>query len=330
MRKLLYGIAFIFSFAAQAQYIPGSAQPFQLAPLYNPAFSGIENFGDLKFAYRYQWAAFKDNAPQFGNLSYTMRIKQPINLKVNALRTSRSDFQNVVPKSRLNIQGLGVHVFSEKYGPINRMGGGMNYALHMPISKKFFLSGGIGAVVENTRLKTDELYFGENPDMDQFMDELLSGSSNHTELWTRGGILLYSPGFYIGGAYYPWSTSLATSEVEFNNPFYKGNFQAGFTVRLNEDFLVKPSVFALWQTDGKLLIDYSAKLFLQDKAWVGLTYRDIKGGIGSAGFNINEKFSIGYSFEFTLGKLRSFTGSTHDLVLAMRVNNIKRVNQYTW
>ena len=50
------------------QYVPNSAQNFHYASLYNPAFTGIENFLDLKFGYRYQWMRFKDNAPQFGNV----------------------------------------------------------------------------------------------------------------------------------------------------------------------------------------------------------------------------------------------------------------------
>lgn len=331
MRLIITLIVFVFfSSGLRAQYIPGSAQPFQFASLYNPAFTGIENFGDLKFGYRYQWAAFKDNAPQFANLSYTTRIKQPLDLKVNALRSSRTDFQNLVPKARLNIQGLGFQLFNEKYGPINRMGGGVNYAIHFPVREKIFLAAGGGLSIENIRLDGDELYFGENPDPDEFMDYLQSGSANHTELWSRVGLLLYGERFYVGATYYPWNSSLATSDVAFNNPFYKGNAQVGFAFRLNEDFMLRPSVFALWQVNGKWLIDYSAKFFLQERAWFGLTYRDIQSGIGSAGFNINEKFSVSYSFEFSLGKLRTFTGGSHDVVLSMRINNLKRVNQYTW
>lgn len=320
----------VFPFISRAQYLPTSAQPFQFAPAYNPAFTGIENFSDLKLGYRYQWTAFKENAPKFVNLSYNMRIKQPLDLKVNALRTSQTDFASIVPRRKLNIQGLGGTVFSESYGLINRVGGGVHYALHMPLIEKIFLSGGAGLTLENTRLKQEEIYLGEFAQEDPFIENLRKGSANHSELWLRLGFLLYSENFYLGAAYYPWSTSVATSEVAFDNPFYKGNFQGGISFPLNEDFTLKPSIFALWQVDGKWVVDYAAKFFLQDKAWVGLTYRDVKSGIGSAGFNINELLSASYSFEFALGKLRTFSGGTHEINLALRLHNLKRVNQYTW
>jgi type IX secretion system PorP/SprF family membrane protein len=330
MKRLLIIVFCIVSGCAYSQYIPGSAQPFQLAPLFNPAFTGIENFNDFKFAYRYQWAAFKENAPQFANLSYTVRIKHPLDLKVNSIRTSRSDFTRIVPKIRLNVQGLGFNVFSDEYGPMKRYGGGLHYAIHIPLSEKIFISTGVGGAVEMTRLNGDELNFGENPDPDPYMDRLKNGTGNHTELWTRVGVLLYGEHFYIGGAYFPYHSTLTKSEVAFNDPFYKGNFQAGLSFNLNEDFVVKPSVFALLQASGGLSIDYSAKFYLQDRAWFGLTYRDVKSGIGSTGFHINEKVSVSYSFEFSMGPLRTFTGSSHDLVLAIRFKNLKRVNQYTW
>ncbi len=313
-----------------AQHIPGGAQPFQIAPLYNPAFTGIENFGDLKFSYRYQWAAFKDNAPQFANISYTTRIKQPLDLKINSIRTSRSDFSKMVPKLRLNIQGLGFNAFSDQYGPLQRVGGGIQYAIHIPLSEKIFVSTGIGGTIENTRLNGDDLFFGENPDPDEFMDYLRSGSANHTELWTRAGLLIYGRRFYIGGAYYAFNSTLSKSDVAFNEPFYQANFQVGFSFNLNEDIEVKPSVLALMQKEGDILFDYNAKFYFLERAWFGTTYRDIKSGVVSAGFHVSERFSASYSFEFSMGKLRTFTGSSHDLVLALRVHNLKHAKQYTW
>jgi type IX secretion system PorP/SprF family membrane protein len=198
------------------------------------------------------------------------------------------------------------------------------------VSEKIYVSAGAAATLENTRLSGDDLYFGENPDPDPFVDKLKNGSTNHSELWTRVGLLVYGEKFYIGGAYYPYNATVTTSDVAFTDPFYKGNLQAGVSFRLNEDIEVKPSVFALWQAAGDIMLDYSAKFYLQERAWFGLTYRDIKSGIASAGFHINEQFSVAYSFEFSLGELRTFTGSSHDVVISWRVKNLKRANQYTW
>jgi hypothetical protein len=52
MKRIFTLIFVVFAGTVSAQHLPGSAQPFQFAPLFNPAFTGIENYGDLKLAYR--------------------------------------------------------------------------------------------------------------------------------------------------------------------------------------------------------------------------------------------------------------------------------------
>lgn len=313
-----------------AQYLPNSGQNFQYASLYNPAFSGIENFIDFKPGHRYQWTGFKDNAPQFTNMLVNFRIKQPLDLKVNALRPSRTDFSKIVPRRKLSIQGLGFNFFHESVGPIKRTGLGTNYALHMPVTEKIFVSGGVGLMYEMTRLDGNDLYWGENPDPDPVYESLSQGAANHSELWTRAGLLVYSDDFYVGVTYYPFNTSITSSDIIFNEQFYKGHFQAGVSFPLNEDFDLKPTIWALWLHNNKMAIDYTAKFYMQDRAWFGLTYRDIKAGVVSGGFNINELFSAGYSYEFPLGKLRTFGGGSHEIVMGFRFNNFKNVIQRTW
>src|SRR6187402_112816 len=94
-------LAFIVS-NVQAQFIPNSAQPFQFASAYNPAFAGIDNFADLKLSYRYQWSSLGPDAPRFINLAYNVRLKQPIDLSNNSLRTSNALGLNSedLPKSK--------------------------------------------------------------------------------------------------------------------------------------------------------------------------------------------------------------------------------------
>jgi type IX secretion system PorP/SprF family membrane protein len=194
------------------------------------------------------------------------------------------------------------------------------------------VSAGAGAMYESTNLDVESLYWGKDvkPEDDPVYNKLINGANKHGELWTRTGLLVYSDNFYIGGTYYPWSTSINSSDLAFNEAFYKAGVQAGFSLQLNEDYVVKPSVWALMQVDNAFVIDYNLKFYLEQKAWMGLTYRDIKAGIVSAGFNINEKLSVSYSYEFALGKLRTFGGGSHELILASRLKNFRKFNQRVW
>jgi hypothetical protein len=92
----------------------------------------------------------------------------------------------------------------------------------------------------------------------------------------------------------------------------------------------KPSVLAIVQTDNHVLLDYSVKGYLKNRAWFGLTYRDIKAGVVLLGFDFTKTLSVGYSYEMSMGDFGKFNDGSHDLVLALRLNNFKGLRSYTW
>lgn len=332
-RFLLFLSAVIMTFMeVEAQYIPQSGQPFQYAPIFNPAFTGVENFMDIKVGHRYQWGAFNTNAPQFSNLAINFRTKHPLDLKTNALRLSWGEWARDIPKSKLIYHGLGFNVYNEKLGPLKEYGAGVHYAVHFPVSGKITVSGGVGLMYENSRLRGgDAFYWGENVNINDPVYKILqAGDVSQSSLWSRIGFLVYSERFYFGGTYYPWNTNLGDPELAFDDEFYSGSLQVGYSFSINDEFDLKPAILALWQVDNTFVIDYQAKLYLQDKAWFGLTYRDVNSGVVSGGFNFNSALSASYSYEFSMGKLRTFSGSTHELVLSARLKNYRQLNQRTW
>ena len=215
VRSLLVLFLCLMGSTLVAQYVPNSNQAFQFAPVLNPAFSGLEGYRDLKLSYRYQWSGFGGDAPKFINLSYNFRVKEPLDLTLHSLRTNSTTTRckkDDIPPMKKVIHGLGVNVFNETVGPINRLGGGVNYAFHYPIKNTLWLSTGVSALLDNTKINLDKLTLDVNPD--PFYDRLVSNGSNHTELNVRAGVLLYSPRFYVGLSYLPIvNTSIKTSEV---------------------------------------------------------------------------------------------------------------------
>jgi type IX secretion system PorP/SprF family membrane protein len=317
-----------------AQYVPNSNQAFQFAPVFNPAFSGLEGYRDLKFSYRYQWAGFGGDAPKFINLSYNFRIKEPLDLTLHSLRTTSTTTnrkKDDIPKIKKAIQGLGLSIFNETVGPINRLGGGVNYAFHYPINNNLRLSGGLGVMLDNTKINLDKLYLGINAAPDPFYDRLVANGSNHTELNVRAGVLLYSPKFYVGLSYLPIvNTSIKTSEVNIGDPFYKASIQAGVAFPVSPTIDIKPSILALWQLSNTISVDYNVKMFVQEKIWFGVTYRDIESFVGILGFNLNDMLGASYSYEVSSSGIQQFSDGSHELVLSVRLNNFKRLSQQTW
>lgn len=319
---------------AAAQYIPNSNQAFQFMPVINPAFSGVEGFRDLKLSYRYQWAGFGSNAPKFINLSYNFRVKEPLDLTLHAVRTNSSTARRKkddIPGLKKVIHGLGANVFNERIGPINRTGGGLNYAFHFPITDELRISTGVSAQLDNTKINLDKLYFGINGDPDPFYERLVSNGSNHTELNVRAGVLVYGPRFYAGVSYYPIvNSSLKSSEVTVDDPFYKGSFQVGAAFPVTPRIEIKPSILGLWQLTNEFSIDYNVKMYIEQKLWFGVTYRDIESFVGILGFNLNELLGASYSYEISSNGMQQFSDGSHELVLSVRLNNFKRLSPQTW
>jgi type IX secretion system PorP/SprF family membrane protein len=309
-----------------AQYVPNNSQGYQLMPLFNPAFSGVENFNDLKFSYRYQWAGFGKYSPKFINLSYHKRLKQPLDLSYNSMRLSARTSQ--VPKSKRMIVGMGGNLFQSTVGVIKSVGGSFNLSFNYPLSKNKRLAVGASALIENRKLDLNQVSVR---DPDEYYNYLLRSSTAQTDLNLRAGILLYGENFYVGLSYLPLvNIALQATDLALEQPFYRGSFQMGYAFPIQSEVMLKPSILGLVQMNNKLVIDYNVKAFIQDKVFLGLTYRDVQSGVVLLGFNVNQMFTVSYSYEMSLGVFKKFNDGSHELVLSARLNNVKKYTQYTW
>lgn len=313
-----------------AQYVPNNGQAFQFASITNPAFSGVESYADLKLSYRYQWSGFGSYSPKFMNLAFNTRLKQPVDLKYNAMRMSNTRLVQPenLPRRKRIIFGFGGNLFHSQVGAINSMGGSLNFSWNYPLSKKFRLSMGIGSLVESRKLRLEDITFREP---DPFYNHLLTSATSQVDLNLRGGMLLYSKGFYLGLSYLSIVTKpIQASDVALEQPFYRGSIQTGFSFSTSPTVSFKPSILAYLLMDNSLSIDYNIKTYLQDKVWMGLTYRDSKSGIFMIGLNVTESLNAAYAYEVTFGGFQPFSGSSHELVLGFRINNFKKAATWTW
>lgn len=316
--------------AGRAQYIPNNAQTFQFMPLFNPAFSGVEHYDDLKFSYRYQWSGFGSYSPRFINLSFNKRLIEPLDLGYNSLRLSSPAAvrEENLPRAKRMIHGIGGDLFHSEVGVLKSVGGDLHYSIHYPLSRRVRLAGGLALVVENRKLDVGEVTVR---DPDPFYNHLLNSSTSQTDLNVRAGILLYGEKFYVGLSYFPLVyTVLDASDLAMTQAFYRGSVQAGIALPVNADVTLKPAILALVQMNNDVAIDYSVKAFFRQNIWLGLTYRDIRSGVAVLGWNFSDRLSAAYSYEMSLGEFKQFNDGSHELVLALRLHNIRKYAQYTW
>jgi type IX secretion system PorP/SprF family membrane protein len=255
---------------------------------------------------------------------------EPLDLSYNSLRLSDPSALNPenLPRSKRMIHGLGGNIFHSEIGVLKSIGANIDYAIHYPVGEKTRFAAGASIVIENRKLDVSEVSVR---DPDEFYNHLLSSSTSQTDLNVRAGVLLYSQSFYVGLTYLPVLYKvLEASELAMTEPFYRGSLQAGVALPLNADVMLKPSILALIQVNNEVAIDYSAKAFFRENIWLGLTYRSIKSGVAIVGWNFNERLSASYSYEMSLGEFKQFNDGSHELVVALRLNNFRKYSQYTW
>jgi type IX secretion system PorP/SprF family membrane protein len=325
---LLIGFLFL-SITAKSQYLPTTGQPFQFAPVYNPAFTGIDPFGDIRLAYRSQLGAYGANSPTFFNGLYQFRLNQPYSANLNSFRTGTTRPENATRASGI-VHGIGVNVFDEQLGVMSRRGVGVSYAFHFPITEKLMLAVGTSAMMENLRIDPDKIYLGASADPDPVYQQILNGKTNNTQLNVRAGAVLYSQDFYVGLSYLPvWRLDLRDASWMTASSIYKATLQTGYNFSISETVQLKPSLVGYLNAGGHVNMDYAAKVYIRNLVWAGAMYRDTRMAVAQLGFNINRMFTASYSFEVSTGEWKFGTGS-HELVLGIRMNNFKNQTNYIW
>lgn len=326
-RCLVISILFLSWITSAAQYVPANGQAFQFMPLFNPAFTGIESFPDLKVSYRYQYTGFGPDAAKFMNVGFSTRLKHPLDLTYNAPRSSHTtglqptDF----PMGKTLLHGFGGNVFTESYFGINRTGAGLNYSFNYALSKRLRMAIGIGVIYENQKIDVNRLVF---EDEDYVPPQ---GMSSYSMITGRAGLLFYSKSFYLGFSYLPLGSVMiqqASDYVQYD--MYMGSAQTGVSIPLTSEFTLKPSVMALLYQDGGLQFDYNLKAFIRERLWMGVSYRDVESVVPMVGFSLSNMLSVSYAYEILTGDLKQFGDSSHELVLSLRFNNFKKLKQYTW
>ena len=311
----------------EAQMLPNSSQSFQLAPSFNPAFTGVEPFTSVKIGYRSQWASFP-GAPQFLNLVATHRVNQPADVMHNALRSGAPIAVDEIPRSKRIVHGVGanlVHISNGAQGIIENMEAGLGYALHYPLNSGYFLALGVGLNYGTMRIRWDKVQL-RDPE-DQFIDNT---NSNFRNINVRTGLLLYSPRFYVHAGYLQVYSDTETGQLSRVGYRYKATAGAGVRFTLSPLVELRPAVMAVMDEFDNIDMDYSLKMYYEDRAWGGLSYRDNGFAAITLGFEFNALVGVSYSYEISTGDLQGFNSGSNEVVVGLKLANYKKLNPYTW
>jgi len=281
-------VLLLVSAASWAQLEPLTSQYLFNPLVINPALAGNREALSVSILHRDQWRGF-EGAPRTETLSMHAPMRKE---KV----------------------GLGLSVMFDRFGvsSTNLVEG--SFAYRIPI-REGTLSFGLGAGLVVAR---------------NHWNELVAVHPDDPGLPSEAGTYLY-PDFSIGANYqnksffvalslprflsHKFNTTTHRFELVNNLGNYNYHLQAGYLLRLAENWKVLPSVLIRYAPAAYPQADINAYVIYRDKIWLGASFRTSQSLIGLIMYQLNNQFSLGYSYDMGWGSSGKPQGGTHEIMI---------------
>ena len=139
-----------------------------------------------------------------------------------------------------------------------------------------------------------------------------------------GGLYLTSEKLYVGiSASHLLESEITTDKAkqQFNRHYYG---MIGYNFELSPTITLKPSLFVKNVKDNTTL-DINLNAHINDRFWIGASYRTEDAIVAMLGMNITEKLKVGYSYDFTTSKIKGYSDGSHEIMLGYCFNKKKKI-----
>jgi len=273
----------------------------------NPAVAGTHNYYQIRMNNRYQWVGVPD-AP----LTNTLSVYGPHGSKD---------------------MGFGGYLFSDITGPTSRMGALFTYAYNLQIHDNGMrLSVGISLGGLMFRADASKFDYAENFDMND--PALFTGTKTKFTPDASIGVLCYTTQYFFGASVHQlfgqrlYRTILPREA--YQDTIYGINklrqhymLSGGVFLMLNRDYDIEPSVLFKYMINAPVQIDLNAKVTYRKQFWGGLSLRWQDGISVLLGYNYDQKYMFGYSFDFSLTEIRKHNAGSHEIMIGVLFDKLK-------
>ncbi|MBL7942643.1 MAG: type IX secretion system membrane protein PorP/SprF [Flavobacteriales bacterium] len=255
----------------------------------NPAYAGSADLLSINVLHRSQWVNF-DGAP----VTQTLAIHSPL---------------------RKETISIGGSLINDSHGPVKQTGiyFDASYRIFFDNTKLAFgLKGGVN-------LFSADL-IGLNPLVDgdlAFVQNIDSKALPNVGF----GAMYYGPRFYVGLS----APKLLQNELlDGDLPKFADNAErqhafliAGMLFDVSNYVKFKPSILLKAVNGAPPGMDLTANFLLYDKLWVGAMYR-LEDAVGMlVQYELNNRFKIGYSYDYVLSDIGKYSNGSHEIMLGL-------------
>lgn len=291
--------------------------------LVNPGAAGAYDFLDITLGGRMQWAGF-ENAPKTTYIYASSALPNKMKPRYYPrTSTRRGPIRNPRKGMGRLKHAFGGYLLGDQYGAYRQIKFAGTYAIHLPLSNELNLSFGVDLGLSNRAFLKDRaqtLNVITGVGTDATYDQYTMNVNDYT-MDVGAGLYLYSEDLYFGIS----ADQLTGDLVRFGNgllnfdPNIHFRATAGYTFRTQNDVTITPSVLAKYLISAPISIEGGVQVEFQERFWLAASYRSSQTIVGMLGFNINDVFKMGYSFDFATSDIKRNSVGSHELVLGIMI-----------
>jgi len=300
---ILHKIQLLLVFLLCSYYVNAQHQPQYTQYMYNtmsinPAYTGSLGTLDIVGTYRSQWVGI-DGAP----VTQYLGIHSPLSF---------------------NRVGIGLNIQNDALGPANQTFANANFSYSIQVAPTMQLAFGLKAGFKIFNVDFTKGTF-QTPG-----DPILNENIENRITPTLGaGAYLYSNNWYVGFSVPDFASSayfddnneaVAREEIQYY-------LIGGYVFDLSTHLKFKPAFLAKYTQGLPLVVDFSANFLFLERFSLGASYRYEDAVSVLAGFQINEPFFVGYSYDYTTTGFSNYNSGSHEIILRYTLpRKNKRIN----
>ncbi|MGB0883734.1 MAG: PorP/SprF family type IX secretion system membrane protein [Flavobacteriales bacterium] len=286
---------------AQAQENP-SISSYGLNEQYvSPSNTGIYDYLSAGVSYRSQWAKVAD-----GSKTFFATANSPID----------------------DMHGLGLMLFSDKFGLVKQSGVCIDYSYRIPLGLDYNLAFGIGP-------KIYQYTFGAGANTIVPVDPAFSKQDESAiAIDARVGASVFSDRFLFSLS----ADNLAQSKVQTNTLTTKRNHlhrelklygHGHFVLEQNKNIAIEPSFLLKSKMYEHYQVDFAIDVSYKDLVYAGVQYKLDDAFALRAGLRSKELI-VGYQFELIQSELKNVQKTNHEIFIGIRIFNDRSSQNNRW
>lgn len=287
MRRTLLITVLLSAFGSFGQQLTQYSQWAWHQFAINPAHAGIKTCVDVHSLYRLQWVGF-EGAPRSGFLTLSI----PLDARRRQYLSAR--------------HGLGLKFETDRIGQFSIQRFNVAYAAHFNFNQTDRLSLGLYAGVVQTGYDPSSITTASP-------DPILENQGSFLAPDATFGAWYNSEKYYAGLVLQNLIASKWNNiGLDAKNRFHT-IIHGGCLFELNDRFSLLPTLQAKFAARGKTAVDLGLHLDYKNTLSFGLGFRNSDAFLIFAQLKIQEQFSIGYSFDYTVSKIQLGAQNTHEV-----------------